>query len=376
MNIIIVGAGPAGVVAAISIKRKDPSSKVTIIEHLDEPLKKVLATGNGKCNLGNQKLDWKRFNNYEFIKDFVQDYSFNEYRSYLESLRIHTKLIDDLLYPITESAITVRDALINECNKLGIVFKCSESLVDYNKQGTSLTVRTDKSEYKSVDRLIISTGAKSSPQLGSDGSIYNILLKHGYKIEELKPGLCPIHVKEKTFKVDGVRVKANVTLLKNDREIYQEQGEVLFKDKGLSGIVIFDIMSEISRCGKGNYKINIDLLPEVSKSELEKVRKNQSNSEFLRGYLHPKLYKYFIDNGYENDPIKYLKSLPFTYSSPYGFEFSHVSVGGVSLKEINHNFESKKERNVYFLGEVLDLDGPCGGYNLTWIFHSARKINL
>ena len=376
MRILIVGAGPAGVTAAITLKRNNPSDEVFVIEHLDEPLKKVLATGNGKCNLGNKNLDWSRFSHHEFIKKHISNYSFDEYRKYLDSLNIHTKLIDELLYPISESAVTVRDALLHEAKKLGIIFKVAESIVDYELEEDSIEVKTSKEIYKNVDRLIITTGAKSSPQLGSDGSIYKILEEHNYEIMELRPGLCPIKVKEKVRVLDGVRVKANVKLLKNGKEIHSENGEVLFKEKGLSGIVIFNMMSEISRHGDGEYKIHIDLLPEISAHELEKTCKNWTNDEFLQGYLHPKMLKYFKENGFDSNPIKHLKSLVFAYASPYGFEFSHVSVGGVSLKDIKDNFESRFEPGVYFLGEVIDLDGPCGGYNLTWIIHTARNIKM
>ena len=375
MNILIVGAGPAGVVSALAIKKAHPNYDVTILEHLEEPLKKVLATGNGKCNLGNAKLDWKRFSHYDFVSKHIYNYSFDGYREYLSSLNIRTKLIDNLLYPISESAITVREALLFEAERLGIRFKLGESISSYSLKDNFYEVKTNKSNLK-VDKIIFSTGSKSSPQLGSDGSIYSLLSSHGYKIAELKPGLCPIHTVEKTRVLDGIRVKANVTLLKNGKKVHEEAGEVLFKDKGLSGIVIFNMMSEISRKGDGEYKLLIDLLPEFDVKTLQNLHKNQSNGEFLRGFVHPKMLKYFLENGYDAEPIRYLKDLPFTFDSPYGFEFSHVTVGGVELSEIKDNFESRKEPGVYFLGEVLDIDGPCGGYNLTWIFHSARNFNF
>ncbi len=375
MNILIVGAGPAGVVSALAIKKNHPDYNVLVLEHLNEPLKKVLATGNGKCNLGNAKLDWKRFSHYDFVSKHISDYSFEGYREYLNSLNIRTKLIDNLLYPISESAITVREALLLEAERLGIKFKLAESINSYEFKDNFYEVKTDKSSYK-VDKIIFSTGSKSSPQLGSDGSIYSLLVKHGYKITELKPGLSPIHTIEKTRVLEGIRVKANVVLLKNCKKIHKESGEVLFKDSGLSGIVIFNMMTEISRNGNGEYKILIDLLPEFEVKDLENLHKNQTNEEFLKGFVHPKMLKYFLENHYEKEPIKYLKALPFTYKSSYGFEFSHVTVGGVSLTEIKDNFESRKEPGIYFLGEVLDIDGPCGGYNLAWIFHVARNFNF
>lgn len=371
MKIIIIGLGASGSIAAINYKRNHPNDDVLVIEHLDKPLKKILATGNGKCNLGNSNINFDRYSNPSFVKDVFDDFKFEAYKDFLNSLNIHTKLNGELLYPISESAISVRDALVKEINRLHINVNLNEEFLDYmcDKQ---IKVITNKAQYE-CDKLFITGAGKSSPKLGSDGSTFDILKKHGYKVRELYPGLTPIYTKEKTKILDGIRVKANASLFKDNTLIHTESGEVLFKQKGLSGIVIFNLSSLIARQPQSAYKISLDLLDQYSSNELENLRKNQTNIEFLQGFIHPTLVQYFIDNKLDNDPIKNIKSLSFNFEDFYGFEFSQVSVGGLLPNNFLTNLESKLEKNVFVLGELIDVDGPCGGYNLTWAFYSAIK---
>lgn len=370
MKVIVIGAGASGVVAAINYKRHHFSDDVLVVEHLDKPLKKILATGNGKCNLGNAKLDFSRFNNPEFAKTIIQNY---DYKKLFDSVSIQTKLIDEYAYPVSESAISVREALLNECAKLNIKFALEEKLIDYEKNDI-IRVITNKKTY-TCDKLIVSCGLCSSPKLGSDGSILKVLQKHGYKIEEPKPGLSPLYTLEKTKLIDGVRVKALVKIIENNKVIHEELGEVLFKEHGLSGIVIFNAMSIIARNYGTKQKIVLDLLPDFSNSYLEEYKKSHSFNEFLQAFINPKISLYLKDRFVKEDLIfNSIKNLEFTFDKSYGFEFSQVSVGGLLVSEIGENMMSKREKNVYFIGELLNIDGPCGGYNLTWAFASALRI--
>lgn len=369
MKILFVGAGASGLVGAINYKRNHPNDEVLIIEHLDAPLKKLLATGNGRCNLGNAKIDVSRYSHPEFVKDILKEYSYEEL---FDSISIKTKLIDDLAYPYSETATSVRNALLNEAEKLGIKINCSEEFLDY-KVSNKICVKTSKSSYE-VDKLFIATALNSSPKLGSDGSILKILISHGYKIKETLPGLCPIKTKEDTRLLDGIRNKCEVSLFENNKLIHKEKGEVLFKKDGLSGIVIMNISSLIARSDKKANKIVLDLLPEYSQSEIENYCKTHTFNGLLQGFFNSKMSKYLSQRFLTpKELISHLKSLEFTFKDFYGFDFSQASVGGVNISEVNLNLESKKEKSVFFLGEILDIDGPCGGYNLTWAFASALK---
>lgn len=370
MEVIVIGAGASGITAAINIKRNHPKDDVLIIEHLDKPLKKILATGNGKCNLGNAKIDFNRYNNSEFAKKIISDY---DYEKFFDSISIKTKLIGDLAYPISESAVSVREALLNEVKRLGIKINLEEEIVDYIVDN-KIEVITNKSKYI-VDKLVLAGGLKSSPKLGSDGSLIKIIQKHGYLVKEPQVGLAPLFTKERTKELDGTRVKANVSLYSNNKLIHSEEGEVLFKEHGLSGIVVFNTLSLISRNPNKTYKISLDLLPNYSDEYLKNYSNSHTFSDLLLAFVNPKISDY-LNKRYQNkgDILKALKSLDFTFEKAADFEFSQVSVGGISISEINHNMESKKEKNVYIVGELLDIDGPCGGYNLTWAFASGLLI--
>ena len=367
MKVLIVGAGASGVVAAINYKRNHKNDDVLIIEHLDAPLKKILATGNGRCNLGNAKIDVNRYNDPTFVKNILNGY---DYKKFFDSISLKTKLIDDLAYPYSESAQSVRDALINEAIKLGIEIRCDEELIDYIVK-EKIEVITSVSKYE-VDRLYLATALCSSPNLGSDGKILKILKEHNYLIKDPLPGLCPIKTKQNNKLIDGLRNKCEVSLFVNNKLIHQEKGEVLFKKNGLSGIVIFNTSSIIARNKFKEAKIVLDLLPEFSYDEIRNYCNLHSLNGFLQGFFNPKMISYLREKYQKEDLIiKATKHLEFDFDSFYDFEFSQVSVGGVNVDEVDSSLMSKKEKNVYILGELLNVDGPCGGYNLTFAFASA-----
>lgn len=368
MNVIIIGAGASGITAAINYKRNHQKDNVLVIEHLDKPLKKILVTGNGKCNLGNSNINYELYKNSTFAKKVINGY---DYKQFFESISIKTKLVDSLAYPVSESAVSVREAMLKEASKLKIEIKLSENLVDYSVDKI-IKVKTDKSTYE-CDKLFIAGGLKSSPKQGSDGSAFEILVKHGYKFNIPDPGLTPIFTKEKTRLLDGVRVKANVTLLKNNKVIHEEKGEVLFKEHGLSGIVIFNTASIIARDQNAKYKISLDILPDYDEKNLKEYLSNHNVDEFLLAYVNPKIASFLREEIKAKDIVKITKNLEFTYDKSYGFDFSQVSVGGILETEVDEKLMSKREKNVFIIGELLDNDGPCGGYNLTWAFATAFK---
>ena len=369
MKILVVGAGAAGIVAAINYKRNHRSDDVLVIERLDSSLKKLLASGNGKCNLGNSNIDYSLYNNPAFAESIIKGY---DYKKFFSSISIETKTFGDLAYPVSESAVSVKEALLNSIKNLGISVKNAERLVDFAVKD-KIEVITDKAKY-SVDKLYLAGGLKSSPKLGSDGSVLDVLAKHGYKIKSPEAGLCPLYTKERTKLVDGIRVKSTVSLFKNGKLIHKEDGEVLFKEHGLSGIVIFNTTSIISRDPKQSYKISLDLLPDFSLEYLKNYRKSHKFSELLLAFLNPKLSKYLTERFANEDQVfTALKNLEFTFDKSYGFDYSQVSVGGIDVSEVDEKLMSKLEKNVYIIGELIDIDGPCGGYNLTWAFASAIK---
>ena len=367
MKIAVIGGGVSGLTFAINRKRLHPEDEIYVFEHTDKLMKKILATGNGKCNIANSGEIKSKYNS-EIAYSIVDVYSYEHQKLFLDSLNIKTKLMGDLSYPVSESAVTVRNAYLKAIESLGIKVKLNEELIDYSNK--ELTTTSGKYQF---DSLVFAFGGKSLPKSGSDGSLFFLLKKHGYKINELNPALCPIYTKEKTKILDGTRVKAEVTLLENGKEIFKEAGEVLFKERGLSGIVIFNASRIIARDINKKYVIKIDLLPEFTAKSLTDYLNSHDKETLLESYLHPNLVKYLLDR--DGDVINNIKSLSFTFDKLYGFENSQITVGGVSLEEIKTPLMSKRENNVFFIGEALDIDAPCGGYNLMWAIGSALYLS-
>ena len=375
MKILVVGAGVSGVSFAISRKRSHPKDEITIIDRMGEPLKKILATGNGKCNIANtSKLEGKYSSS--FATEIMRKNDYHVIANFLDSINIKTKEVGELVYPITESAVTVRNALLKALEKYHINILLNEEIDDYIVHDDYFEVFLKGGTYK-FDKIVFSTGGKSQANLGSDGSVFALLKEHGYEISPLLPALCPIKIKENVKALDGVRVKAKVTIKNANKVIFKESGEVLFKKDGLSGIVMFNASRVIAhQSDRENIKIYIDPLENVDYEDLGIFLSFNNKEELLSSYLHPALKMYISKMDLEGTSlINKMKSIPFTFSDFYGFDFSQVTVGGVSVKNLNEKLGSNIENGVYFIGEVIDNDAPCGGYNLMWAIASALYVS-
>ncbi|NLN80311.1 MAG: aminoacetone oxidase family FAD-binding enzyme [Erysipelotrichia bacterium] len=385
MKIAIIGGGPSGIIAAIEIKKRNPYFEVIIFEQKDSLGKKIKASGNGRCNIGNLNYNFSVYKNEKIVENILHDYDQEEY---LKSLGILTKtLYDDYLYPVSESANNVLLILMNKLEELGVQIKLNAKLIDYDTKNDTVNLFFSDGAIV-VDRVIFATGGKSSPNLGSDGALFPIFEKHGYKIEHLNPGLTPIRVKENVKALFGQRLKALVSLEENEQIIHQEVGEVLFKKDGLSGIVIMNISSQIINKGCKNPKINTYLLNNegsiLSFDDFKIVALDNKNplltfvSESISNYVYELANidkNKFLDEQDIKRLFSFLNPLSFHYLSAYDFDSSQVSLGGISFNNLDKDLSSKYENNVYFIGEVLDVDGPCGGYNLRWAIGSALYLS-
>lgn len=354
-NVIIIGGGISGVFAAIRIKEKHPSYKVSIFEKNNKLLKKIYATGNGRCNFANRGSLKNKYNHENFVLPIVESFSSLEITQYFERIGIKYKSVNDLLYPLSDTAETVALMLNKKVDELKIEVHLEESMVDYS----STKLITNKGTYP-FDILIIASGGKASPQFGSDGSIFGILKKHGYSVVDPKPSLCPIKVKENVNLVEGLRAKARLTLLIDGKTKQEEDGELLFKKDGLSGIAIFNLTHFINI--ENNHKrinVCVDFAPDQGKIE---------PNQYIQ-FIHPRLANYLSKNGLD------IHQTMFTFRGLYDFPNAQVSSGGLSIHEVNGILKSKKENNVSFVGEVLDVDAICGGFNIMWALASAEKVS-
>lgn len=354
MRIAVIGGGVSGVFFAIKCKEYDSNHEIVIFEKNNKLLKKLYATGNGKCNFANAGTIVDKYNN-EFAYSYLEEYGFKEIAEYFESLGIAYKLNGDLAYPYSESADTIATKLIKHLEKLGIRYNLEELLLSYKQSDSGINIITNKNTYI-FDRVVFAVGGEASPSFGSDGNLVNELRKHNYDLTYLSPSLCPIKVYEDVRLIEGCRHKVLVKLVQNNNLVHEENGEILFKKDGLSGIVIMNMAAYINRLKtKDNITIHVDFVPDI-----KEVKNNYSS------YLNKKLASYLDKKGSN------IKDTVFTFKSLYGFDNSQVTSGGISLKQINKNLSSNIEPNIYFIGEVVDVDGLCGGYNLMWAFSSAN----
>lgn len=357
MKIGIIGGGASGCYLAIRIKELNPDFSVSIIEKNDKLLKKVAVTGNGRCNYANVGDLNGKYNN-TFANKLLYYFSPKDIVETFDRLGIHPIYLDELVYPISLSAQTVIMMFEKRLKQLDVNIHLNEEVIDYKAHKNGYLLKTNNNDYL-FDALVFSSGGKAYPQLGTNGAILEMLEKHGYPIKPLSPSLSPIKVRENVKKISGQRVKCSVSLLNDDKLAYQEDGEVLFKDEGLSGIVILNMSQKInSLVNKNNVTLSLDLAKgfgDIKEDDYEQ-------------YVTPKIAQYLRERHLD------IHALRYTFKSFYDFNIAEVSHGGLSLDAVTPNLESKKEKNVYFTGELLDIDGMCGGFNLMFAFASSEKV--
>ena len=379
MKVGIIGASSAGLYTAILVAKRHPDYRVVVLEKSEKAGKKLLATGNGHCNLFNLSFSGKAFNHPEFINILLNKYSVSDLIATFRELGISTTEKDGLFYPLSFSAAAHVRYLVTLAESLGVQFQYGEKVIEVN--GAQIT--TEKNAY-SFDKLVYAFGGKSQANLGSDGSMFPLLSKKGYRLVEQEPSLCPLKSPDVPKSLFGIRHKCELWLTKDNATLYHEIGEVLFKKDGLSGIAI---MNASSRYEKGA-SVRIDLFPELSEKGLYEnlcCSYRANKREFLAAILEKPLEEFILQKTNiscksavkESDISKIcsvLKSLQFRISGKYDFESSQVTRGGIDLRDVGENLESKLEPNVFFAGECLDIDGLCGGYNLGWALLSSKVV--
>jgi len=369
-DIAIIGGGASGIYAALLIADRNPNLKITIFEKEQKLGKKLCATGNGHCNLLNRDYSPANFNHTLLVENAMSRFSFDDLLNVFSSWGIPLIDRDGLFYPANYHAPSFVNYLSALLEKRAVEVRLGVSVKDYSRSDDGFLLKTNEGEF-SFRKIIIATGGKSTPKLGSDGSMFDVLRRHGYEISELQSGLAPIRVKEKLPKaLDGERHAAKVRAFVNDICYYEEAGEILFKKDGLSGIVMFNVNSFILRNGFGEEtKIRLDLFPGEDVSAYLRGDKEQC---LLTEALYEEVAAQAKKNGVPMDIA--VHELEYTFKASYGFENSQVTIGGLIDSEVSMNLESKREPHVFFTGECLNVDGFCGGFNLTWALLSALLV--
>ncbi len=386
---------------------KDLTIDIIVLEKNKVIGRKFLATGNGRCNIANKITTDFSYNNsetYDVYNEFDNQSIIDYFEKHGLKLDISKENYDSFVYPYSKSAKSTLNLLLSIINnnfsyinstskkfKINLTYSIEEKFLDYQEKGDLILIKTDKRTIE-ANKIIFANGGMSSPSLGSDGSIYGILKKHGIKVIEPHAGLSPIRVKNNFSEIENERLKIKAKLRLKEVK-YEEVGEVIFKKNYVSGIVAFNIYSIIKRLSfVKNIKdisLTLDLIPTINKYEELLEYTKQLGSLFLFGIFSTNIAKYLskflkldINKKYlqlnENEVkviFENLKNFKIDYALEDDFKSSQVTIGGVSYSNLDlSSLNSKSNKNIYFIGEILDSDGLCGGYNLMFCFSSAMKV--
>ncbi|MBQ8842405.1 MAG: aminoacetone oxidase family FAD-binding enzyme [Ruminiclostridium sp.] len=388
-DIAVIGGGASGLAAAITAKRNNPSSRIVILERLSRIGKKILATGNGRCNYTNRNIDITDYhgscrNLYNSIKDFSCE-------EFFETLGVYGYSDDEFrVYPLNNNASAILDGLRLEILKLGIDVICDFNVTDIKKEKKYRII--SENDFITADSVIIAGGGMSQANLGSDGSMIRIMKKMGLSVSPLYPALTSIKVNPESIRsLKGIRTNAVVSLFSDNKKLDTQRGEVQFGDGTISGICVFNLSCLAG--GKDKLELSIDMLPDINYNEAKKlihdIRKIRASSpleDFLSGILNKRIGMNIIKSCTShaltekaecltekelNSITASIKDYRFKITGLSGFEKSQVTAGGLSIVEMDSSLRSKKFRNMYFCGEILDIIGYCGGYNLYFAFGSG-----
>lgn len=408
-KIVIIGGGAAGMTAAIAAARKDGKAEIHIYEHKDLAGKKLLSTGNGRCNFTNEKMstDFYYSEDLEVVRQVLSRFGTEETLKFFRELGIFSKSKNGYYYPRSEQAAVVRELFALRLESLGIHVHAGVHVSSIKREGAGFRIgvletgERKKTAQVKADKVILCAGGKASPVLGSDGSGYELAKGLGHTIVPVVPALVQLRVKDNPLKAAaGVRTDAVVSIYENRKLKGADTGELQITDYGISGIPVFQVSRYAAKSlyYKRPVRAEIDFLPELQKDVvtsmmyLGKKRHGQRQvSELLLGVFNKKLIPCLLKyagipmhlklSELDPDAIHRLacacKNFSLNIEATNGFSNAQICAGGVRLKEIDPaTMESLRCENLYLAGELLDADGICGGYNLQWAWATGYLAGL
>jgi hypothetical protein len=384
-NTIVIGGGAAGICAAISAARSEHS--VNICEKMPQLGKKILASGNGRCNLLNDNFDETFYNPAarELVRSILSKFGITEILAFFNGLGLETWSQDGRIFPVTNQAASVLKVLEIELRRLSVTVEYNFDCNGISFSGGNIIVSAGNGKKFTCQKLIVTGGGKTYPVLGSDGSTFEIAQQLGHTLVEPVPGVVPLVVKDTMCHyLQGQRISAAASAVIDGKKSAPVKGELLFTKYGLSGTCVLDVSSEISvavnRYHKKDVFLAVDMIPFLDKVQLqEKLAQRQSQKlapeEMLAGILPNKLcvsFKELFGNGDINSAAAKLKDFRFRVNGTRGWNEAEFTVGGIKVNEVTPGtLKSKLHKNIYFAGEVLDVNGKRGGYNLGWAWASG-----
>lgn len=394
-KVIVVGGGPAGIMAALTASK---TNEVILVERNNEIGKKLRLTGGGRCNITNNRSIDEFFDkvvtNKKFLYSAFYTFSNDSLLEYLKENNFEYKIEydnDNKVYTKSDKADDIIRLFIDNLEKSNVKVMYDTKVEDLIVEDNIIRgIVTSNGNKILGDKVIISTGGKSVPATGSDGSMYDILSKYGHKIDALYPGLVPLVIKEGFVKnLQGVSMKNVVLSAKVKKKKYEIIGDMIFTHFGISGPGVLKLSSYINRpLENGEVEVTLDFLQDKSKDEISKLIKENTNKTVLnnlKGLLPGNFLKEIVGslNLTETKPselkkedeiklVNYIKEMKLTAIETLSIKAAMVTSGGVAVKEINAStMESKLIKNLYFAGEVIDVDAETGGYNLQIAFSTG-----
>lgn len=395
-QVVIIGGGASGLAAGIQAAREGAS--VIILEHTGRVGKKLLSTGNGRCNLTNLAMpeDAYRSSNPGYAKKVIRQFPVSDTLHFFTELGILYTNRDGYIYPRSGQASSILDVLGSELENLNVRIICDCEVIDISPQETTgFLLKTSAGTYTG-DAVILAAGSKAAPGTGSDGSGYKLAKRLGHNLIKPLPALVQLRCREKHYKqLAGVRTEVRLELFADGESVARDFGELQLTDYGISGIPVFQISryaSEALDQGR-QVKVRIDFLPEIDQNEINSLLESRrlrlgyrSADEFLVGILNKKLAAVLlklagIEVSQKSDCItslqiksllRLLKAYETSVSAVNPFSNAQVCSGGIDTREVDpYTMQSRLVKGFYFAGEILDVDGICGGYNLQWAWSTG-----
>lgn len=399
-NVIVVGGGSSGMMAALTASKNNHN--VTLIERNEELGKKLKVTGGGRCNITNNR-DIEDFfdkvvNNKKFLYSSFYTFTNRDLLNYFDKNNLEYKVEDfndHKVYTKSDKSIEVIETFKNDLIKNNVKILYNKKVIDILvKDNTVYGVVLENGEKIYGDKVIISTGGKSHSHTGSDGMMYDILRKY-HTITKIYPALSPLTIKEGWIKnLQGISMKKVEISYKIKKKKISKIGDMIFTHFGLSGPCVLITSSYINKAlENGDVELNIDFLPSVSNDEISKLIRENPNKNILnnlKGILPQNFLKEILSILSLSDKkanelskvdelkvIEYIKNMKLTCNGTKGIKVAQVTSGGVSVKEINSStMESKIINNLFFTGEVIDVDAQTGGYNLQIAFSTGYLAGI
>ena len=370
-KVIVIGAGASGLAAAIMLSRNN--NEVIILERNNICGKKLLITGSGRCNYFNSDFTTSHFNssNRKLLESIINDKSKDEVLDFFNSIGIIPTIKEGYYYPYSNQASSIKNALEQEAINSNVEIIYNTYVKDIVKNNNEFIITTDNKTYN-CEKVVVATGSKAYKKTGSEGNLYEVLKKLGHNIIKPLPALVQLKAEEKYLKEwKNIRTKATLRLYENNNFIKEEKGEVQLTDYGISGICTMNLSSIVARSLDQGKKIDIEI---NFYNELNSMNYKLAN-------LLIKLSNININSKWSNlkkeEKVSLAKNIishKLNIIGTNSFDTSQTCSGGVALFEVNlDTMESKIIDGLYLIGEILDVDGECGGYNLGFCFITGIK---